>query len=163
MKTIYFIISVLILLSIFGCAAEREVVKTDLAKVATAQAPKIRTEIRNVSHFVVFRSDPSGAEVIVVDSKTGAEAQNLGKTPVKILIMSKKVEIDFNSGKIVNISDVVANIMGLPYGSAKVEGAEFQFKFRLQGCSDEMWIERVSLFSGDSEGRVNINMVPMKK
>ena len=46
-----------------------------------ASAPIVKIDTVEVSNFVTFRSDPIGAEILVVDATTGKEVGVFGKTP----------------------------------------------------------------------------------
>jgi hypothetical protein len=173
MKTLVVIILSLL---VFGCAANNEITKPD---TQTKQSVVVPTKVQpatpvvlpvllpkpviltlNVNHFATFKSEPMGAEVIVIDTKSGKEVQSFGKTPVRILLASKKVQYDSTNKKVLGVSDVQANTVGLAYGQIGVEGAEFQFKFRMEGYQDYLYVERIILLSLDSEKVIAAIMPP---
>jgi hypothetical protein len=131
----------------------------------------VKKDVKNISHFVTFRSDPIGADIIVVDSITGKEVGTFGKTPVRILLLSKVVEV--NGRGTVTLTKINPACFAVTYGgkikdikisqALQADGAEFQFKFRMQGYFDEIRIERIPFQSGsDTDATINMSLKPMK-
>jgi hypothetical protein len=157
-----------------GCAEDQQVVKktpapvTPPVTVKKEVTPAVKPtavvnvkEVKDVYHYITFRTEPLGAEIINIDTQTGKEVISFGKTPTRILVLKKKVEVDMYG---VNCTNVQTNANGTAYGKTKNEGVEYQFKFRLAGYYDEIKIERISFSStNDSDLTLNINLTPMKK
>jgi hypothetical protein len=157
---IVFLSSVIILI---GCASEEAVVKKDdkapqvklspnktLSGVPVVPKQEIIKETREVLHFYTFKTEPMGAGVYVVDTQTGKEVGFLGTTPVRILALKNKVEVE---GFHLNCTGLFPNVAGLTLANksgSKIEQVEFQFKFKLQGYYDEMKIERLPINSVDN-------------
>lgn len=153
----------LLILSLLGCAANQEVVKPKSDMGAKAHPSQALQRTLKISHYITFRSDPLGAEILVIDSTTGKEVQSFGKTPVRILLMTKTIQYDPAAQRILNVSNTAANTVGLSYGKESVEGAEFQFKFRLAGYYDEMMISRIPLTAWDSDSTINAVLKLLKE
>ena len=131
-----------------------------------------KTETKDVTHFITFRSDPVGADVLVVNSITGKEVGYFGKTPVRILILRKTVEVNGRGG--VNINKLDAAGFAVTYGgkydnkkseelALQAEGAEFQFKFRMPGYYDEIKVERISFKTvNDTDSTITMSLKPVK-
>jgi hypothetical protein len=159
MKKILIIGLAVTCLFLFGCAEEQQVVKKPTSSIPIVAKPA--KEVKDVLHFITFRSEPLGAGIYVIDSLTGKEVGYLGTTPTRILIMKKKVEVE---GFSVNCTGITPNAAGLTLvgKSGKVEQIEFQFKFRLHGFYDEIKIERLPLNSAsDTDGFTSINLNPI--
>ncbi len=170
------IVLALFLLFLIGCAGNDEIVKPTpqspppkpppVAKttpVAKPTPPPIMNvkEVKNVSHYITFRTEPLGAEVINIDLNTGKEVLSFGRTPTRILVLKKTLEIDMYGVKCTN---VLSNVNGLAYGKTMNEGVEYEFKFRLPGFYDEIKVERISLSStSDTDLTLNINLTPVKR
>ena len=127
----------------------------------------VKKETRDVTHFITFRSDPVGADVLVVNSLTGKEVGFFGKTPVRILILRKTVEV--NGMNQVTVTKLDPAAFAVTYGgkynkksselTLLAEGAEFQFKFRMPGYFDEIKLERIPFQTGnDTDTTININL-----
>jgi hypothetical protein len=148
---------------VFGCATEQETIKPATNPVTSVAVVKLpQKEVKDVLHFVTFRSDPPGAGIYVIDSQTGKEVGSLGTTPVRILLMKKKVEIE---GFYVNCTGINPNAAGLTLvgKTGKTEQIEFQFKYKLQGFYDEIKIERLLLnTSSDTDVTLNMSMIIKK-
>jgi len=135
------VLALLMCFFLIGCAGEQVVKDT-----------------RTFLHFVTFKTEPVGADVIVIDTASGKEFGFLGKTPIRILILKNTVQV----GKLsedVTCTDIVTspNAIGVMYGKTKVEGVEFQFKLRAAGYQDEIKIERIPVVSlNDSDMTMNI-------
>jgi len=130
-------------LSIFlvGCAGEQVVKDT-----------------RTFLHFVTFKTEPVGVDVVVIDTSSGKEVGYLGKTPIRVLLMKNTVQVGRLSED-VTCTDIVTspNTIGVMYGKTKVEGVEFQFKLRADGYRDEIKIERIPVINlSDSDVTMNI-------
>ena len=165
---------VLTCLFFLGCASDEAIKKPTQSppKLPVVQVPStvvkpvvapVVKETKDVFHFVTFRSEPSGAGIYVIDSQTGKEVGFLGTTPVRILLLKKKVEID---GFYTNWTDITPNATGLALTgkTGKVEQVEFQFKYKLQGFYDEIKIERLPLNTiSDTDAVTSINLMPVKK
>ena len=143
MKRVLIILSIMILLT--GCATLK-------------QKGPFKTETLTTLHFITFKTNPPGAGVLVIDLLNGRESAMLGTTPVKILILKKEVEIYSNGQKrLVNITPTFPG--PITTGKNIAEGAEFQFKFRLQGYYDEMVVERVNLLTTESSDKmISVNL-----
>jgi len=124
-----------------GCAAEQVVKDT-----------------RTFLHFVTFKTEPVGVDVIVIDTSSGKEVGFLGKTPVRVLIMKNTVQVGKLSEDVTCTNIVTSpNALGVMYGKTKVEGVEFQFKLRADGYQDEIKIERIPVIAlSDSDVTMNI-------
>ena len=149
------VVFVFFLLLVFGCATEQEVVKNP-QKVFTK-------EVKDVLHFVTFKSEPPGAGIYVIDTLTGKEVGYLGTTPTRLLLLKKRIEIE---GPLISCPSIAPNAQGITLTgkSGKVEQLEFQFKFKLQGFYDELKIERLPINTAtDTDVVINMNMVPVKK
>lgn len=126
----------------------------------------VRKETKDVTHFITFRSDPVGADVLVVNSLNGKEVGYFGKTPVRILVLRKTVEINGRNQAWVTKLEPAA--FAVTYGGKTeltllAEGAEFQFKFRIPGYFDEIKIERIPFQTAtDTDTIINMNLKPMK-
>jgi hypothetical protein len=168
MKKYMILIVVVFVCFLFGCAEEQQVVKKpatspNLMGADQKSPPVIKPakEIKDVLHFMTFRTEPLGAGIYVIDALTGKEVGYLGTTPIRILIMKKKVEVD---GFYANCTGLTPTVAGLTLTgkSGKVEQIEFQFKFRLHGFYDEIKIERLPLNSaGDTDITTLINLNPI--
>jgi len=122
----------------------------------------IKNEVRTVLHFVTFRSEPIGADVFVVDTLTGKEMGPFCKTPTRILVMKNKIEIDFIT-KGISCTEVSPGVPAIAYGKIKMEGAEFQFKFKMPGYYDEMQVIRIPVLNlNDSDIVMQVSLKPMK-
>ena len=148
-----------------GCAT-KEPIKPQPKSTATLH-PGVAIPDRTVSmklikifHYDYFVTEPPGAEVLVIDTRNGKEVQSFGKTPVKILLVTKTAQYDTINKRLLGVTNTVANTVGITYGQERVEGAEFQFKFRLPGYDDEIIIERIPLLSPDTDRIIKVTMKP---
>ena len=148
-----FLVTLLIVGFLFGCATSDPSLK--------------KIETRDITHFITFRSDPVGAEVFVVDSITGKEVGFFGKTPVRILILRKTMEVN-GKGQFTLVKLEPAGF-AVTYGgkydkkpenlALNADGAEFQFKFRMSGHYDEIKIERIPFkTTNDTDGAITVNL-----
>jgi hypothetical protein len=113
---------------------------------ACASAPIVKMDTVEVSNFVTFKSDPIGAEVLVVDATTGKEVGFFGKTPVRIMLFKNSIETNLTTKEPVS-KNLVSSAQGFVYGGKKPEGVEYQFKFRMAGFYDELKVMRFPLLS----------------
>jgi len=160
-----FMILIVFICFLFGCAEEQQVVKKPVPITPVKSVSTPVKEIKDVLHFMTFRTEPLGAGIYVIDQLTGKEVGYLGTTPTRILIMKKKVEVE---GFYANCTGLTPSVAGLTLmgKSGKVEQIEFQFKFRLHGFYDEIKIERLPLNSaGDTDTMtlINLNSINVKK
>jgi len=144
----------LIALLLPACATTGSNVKTHPNKQLSLPQPT--REIKDISHFVTFRAPPDGVEVVAVDTVSGKEVASLGTTPVRVLILRKK--LTFIDGRVADVSDIKPVVNALSYGSGITGGVEFQFKFRKFGFSDHMILERIPFLMGDSDKIIEIIM-----
>jgi hypothetical protein len=126
---------VVIMLMLFSCANDPAI---KLAKPKTIQPYDV-----SATHWVTFTSDPTQAEIWVIDAKNGKEVQSLGKTPIRIWLVTNKVIVTGTDAKLKEIN--TCNIMGITYGSKQMEGIEFEFKIRSPAYADELKIVRIPL------------------
>ena len=158
MKNLIVVLFVLFL--IVGCAS------TD---------PLIKREVRDVTHFITFRSDPIGADVLVVNSINGKEVGIFGKTPVRILVLRKTVEVSklLDGRSQVRLMKLDAAGFAVTYGgkiedlkkdvALQADGAEFQFKFKMPGYYDEIKLERIPFqTSSDTDTTINMTLKQVK-
>jgi len=142
-----FLLLVLAMVMLISCAANNEIIKKD---------------VRTVLHFIIFRSEPIGADVFVVDTLTGKEVGTFGKTPVRILILKNTVEV-ISITKEVVCTNITPGATGVIYGKTKAEGAEFQFKFKMLGYYDEMQVIRIPILNPiDSDIVMQVNLKSVK-
>ena len=111
-----------------------------------ASTPIVKIDTVEVSNFVTFRSDPIGAEILVVDATTGKEVGAFGKTPVRIMLFKNSIETNLTT-KESSSKNLVSSAQGFVYGGKKPEGVEYQFKFRMAGFYDELKVMRFPLSS----------------
>ena len=146
---------ILIALLLPACAVTESSVKTHPNQQLSLRQPV--KEIKDISHFLTFRSPPEEkTEVWVVDTITGKEVESLGTTPVRILVLRKK--LTFIDGKVADYFDIKPVGNALTYGNGLSGGVEFQFKFRKYGYSDGMVMVRIPFLMGDSEKTLDITM-----
>jgi len=145
---------ILIALLLPACATTDPNVKTHPGKQLALKQP-VR-EMREISHFVTFKAPPDGVEVIAVDTVSGKEVASLGTTPVRVLVLRKK--LSFVDGKVADVLDIRPTANALSYGSGIMGGVEFQFKFRKYGFSDQMILEKIPFLMGDSDKVIEITM-----
>lgn len=155
-----FFLGVVFALLVFGCATEQESIKPATNPVAPVSVAKLvaQKEVKDVLHFVTFKSEPMGAGIYVIDSQTGKEVGFLGTTPVRILLMKKKVEVE---GFYINCTSITPNAAGITLTGkgGKVDQIEFQFKYKLQGFYDDIKIERLPInTSVDTDIIINMSM-----
>jgi len=177
MKKYMIMILIVFMCFLFGCAEEQQVIKKpatspnlmgDQKAPAVANKPIINKpikEVKDIFHFMTFKSEPSGAGVYVIDANTGKETQYLGTTPVRILMLKKRVEID---GFYVVCTGVGPNATGLGLSGrdGKMEQIEFEFKFKLQGFNDDIKLERLPLNTAkdtDTVLQITLNPINGKK
>ena len=142
-----FVALLVIWLVLISCAANKEITKGD---------------VKTFLHFTTFKSDPPGVDIIVVDTLTGKEVGTFGRTPVRILILKNIVEVNPITKEVV-CTNITPGASGVTYGKTKVEGAEFQFKFRMSGYYDEMQIVRIPVLnSSDSDIVIQVNLKSIK-
>jgi len=142
-----FVVLLVIWLVLISCAANKEMTKKD---------------IRTVLHFIIFRSEPIGADVFIVDTSTGREVGTFGKTPVRILILKNTIEVNAITKEVI-CTNITPGAVGVTYGKTKAEGAEFQFKFKMLGYFDDMQIIRIPILnSNDSDIVIQVNLKSMK-
>lgn len=183
MKTVLKIIALTLVMLITGCASEEAMVKKEAdlkippkqeKQIKEAPKPKvvaqthpgatlvIPKEEREVFNFILFKSDPPGAGIYVIDTASGKEANYLGTTPVRILVMKRKIETD--GLRLITCTGISANVTGLPLAgkSGKIDYIEYQFKFRMQGYYDEIKIEKVPLNTDTVEATLTMPLVRVK-
>lgn len=155
--TIVLIIMIALLLP--ACATTESNVKTYPNQQLPTSTRQPVKEVREISHFITFKTPP-GAEVIIVDTFTGKEVMSLGTTPVRVLVLTKKLV--FIDGRVDGFSDVkpISNALqyGNGFGNGIMGGVEFQFKFRKFGFCNQMLIERIPYLMGDSDKVIEIVM-----
>lgn len=134
------VLALLLCVFLIGCAGEQ-----------------VAKDTRTFLHFVTFNTEPVGVDVIVIDTASGKEVGFLGKTPIRILILKNTVQVEKLSQDVTCTNIVTSpNTIGVMYGKTKVEGVEFQFKFRAAGYRDEIKIERIPVISlSDSDVAMN--------
>jgi hypothetical protein len=137
----------ILMLVILGCAGEKPIPSVTIPK-----------ETRTVLQFLTFRTNPPGADIFVVDPMTGKQGGYLGQSPIRIMVMKEKIDL-YADGKI-SCLEYIPNIMGLAYGKIRVEGIEFQFKFKLKGFYDEIHVQRLPiLIPNESDVTINLSLV----
>lgn len=142
-----FVALLVIWLVLISCVANNEITRKD---------------VKIFLHFTTFKSDPPGADVVVVDTMTGREVGTFGKTPVRILILKNTLEVNPVT-KEASCTTITSKAIGITYGKNKAEGAEFQFKFKMPGYYDEMQSIRISILNpSDSDIVMQVNLKSMK-
>jgi len=149
------LIIILALVLVSGCATTGTVQQT-----STKLPEAIKKEL-DISHFITFKAPPEGVEVIVVDTTTGKEAAALGTTPIRILILKKR--LSFVDGNVVNVSEIKPIANAMSYGQDLNGGVQFQFKFRKSGFMDTMILVNIPYLMGDSEKVIEIKMIELIK
>jgi len=148
---------VFVLLLLLGCASQ--------------DATLVKIDTKNISHFITFRSDPIGTEILIIDSITGKEVATFGKTPVRILLLSKTVEVN-NTGHVTLIK-INPACFAVTYGgkikdikmpqALQADGAEFQFKFRAAGYYDEIYTYRIPFqTASDTDANIAVSLKSSK-
>jgi hypothetical protein len=143
-------VAIILICLLTGCATT-----SSTAKQPAPRAPLVETT--DISHFITFKAPPmEGVEVFAIDTISGKEVMSLGTTPVRVLILRKKLK--FINGRVADVFDLQPTANALTYGTGLTGGVEFQFKFRKFGFSDGMVLIKIPFLMGDFEKTLEIVM-----